>query len=165
VIRLAEGQRVIDMMKWGVLGDHMATTGLGTNVRLLPNWKWLITNVENRCLVPLTEFCEQTRDPVIRSGGEAMLRGQAWYHVIDQQVFAVPGFWQQIGAERYFAMVTCDPNELVASDHGDTMLAILAPEDQERWLTCDYNEVVKLQRPYPAERMTVRREEHLPAGR
>jgi putative SOS response-associated peptidase YedK len=65
-------------------------------------------------------------------------------------------FWQALGDTRHCAMVTCDPNERVAPIHPDAMITVLAPEDQERWLTCDYDEVVKLQRPYPADRMTVR---------
>jgi putative SOS response-associated peptidase YedK len=36
------------------------------------------------------------------------------------------------------------------------MITILAPEDHERWLRGSYEDVVALQRPYPAERMSVR---------
>jgi putative SOS response-associated peptidase YedK len=52
-------------------------------------------------------------------------------------------------------MVTCDPNELVAPIRPG-MITILAKEDWDHWPTCSYNEVVKLQRPYPADRMTAR---------
>jgi putative SOS response-associated peptidase YedK len=38
-------------------------------------------------------------------------------------------------------------NELVAPIHPKAMITILAEEDRDRWLTCDYDEVVKLQRP------------------
>jgi len=53
-------------------------------------------------------------------------------------------------------MVTCDPDELVAPIHPKAMNTVLMAEDQDRWLSCDYDEVVKLQRPCLADRMTVR---------
>lgn len=79
-----------------------------------------------------------------------------WFGVTDQPVFAVAGFWQHTKEGRGFTMVTCDPNELVAPIHPKAMITILAPEDQDRWLTSDYEAIVSMQRPYPAERMTVR---------
>lgn len=79
-----------------------------------------------------------------------------WFSVSDQPQFAIAGFWQAIDADRYFAMVTCDPNGLVAPIHPKAMVTILAPKDHQRWLTGSQEDVVALQRPYPAERMTVR---------
>ena len=35
------------------------------------------------------------------------------------------------------------------------MITIMAPEDHERWLRGSYEEVVALQQPYPADRMSV----------
>ncbi len=79
-----------------------------------------------------------------------------WFAVEDQPVFAIAGFWRQIGEQRYFAMVTCDANELVAPIHPKAMITILRPDDHERWLTGSYGDVLALQRPYPADQMTVR---------
>jgi len=79
-----------------------------------------------------------------------------WFDVTDQDVFAVAGVWQQLGAQRWFAMMTCDPNALVAPIHPKAMITILRADDQERWLTGSYDDVVALQRPYAAEKMTVR---------
>lgn len=53
-------------------------------------------------------------------------------------------------------MVTCDPNALVEPIHPKAMITILAPQDQELWLSGDYEAVVNLQRPYDAARITVR---------
>ena len=53
-------------------------------------------------------------------------------------------------------LVTCNPNELVAPVHPKAMITILKPEDRDRWLTCGYEEVVAMQRPYPAHHMAVR---------
>jgi putative SOS response-associated peptidase YedK len=71
-------------------------------------------------------------------------------------VFAIAGFWRQVGEQRYFAMVTCDANELVAPIHPKAMITILRPDDHDRWLTGSYDDVLALQRPYRADRMQVR---------
>jgi putative SOS response-associated peptidase YedK len=165
VIRKAETQRIIDLMSWDVLG------GKGpwpmTNVRDLnrPNWRKLAEDPALRCLVPLTEFCEFTPDKHDLGDGKPPLKGEHWFTVTDQPLFAVAGFWQHTAKGSGFTMVTCDPNELVAPIHPKAMITILAEEDWDRWLTCDYDEVVKLQRPYPAEHMTVRGPEFPTRGR
>jgi GNAT superfamily N-acetyltransferase len=84
------------------------------------------------------------------------IKGEMWFDVPDQPVFAVAGFWKQVGDHRGFTMVTCDPNELVAPIHPKAMITILGEEDWEKRMTCSYDEVVQLQRPYPAEQMTMR---------
>src|SRR5207245_1629146 len=99
-------------------------------------WRRLAEKPENRCLIPLTEFCEWTPDKHDCGGGKP-IKGEMWYNVTDQPLFAVAGFWQQLkDGVRGFTMVTCDPNELVAPVHPKAMITILAPEDQESWLTC-----------------------------
>jgi putative SOS response-associated peptidase YedK len=129
-----------------------------TNVRNLglPQWRRLAENPANRCLVPLTEFCEWTPDKHDLGDGKPRLKGEMWFACTDQPVFAVAGFWQHTKGGSGFTMVACDSNELVAPIHPKAMITVLAPEDQRRWLTCAYDEVVKLQRPYPADRMTLR---------
>ena len=52
-----------------------------------------------------------------------------WFAVPDQPVFAVAGFWQATEAGNSFAMVTCDPNELVAPIHPKAMITTLDPVD------------------------------------
>jgi putative SOS response-associated peptidase YedK len=156
VIREAHEKPVVDLMNWDVLGGaakwHM------TNVRnlKLPQWRTLAADPSQRCLVPLTAFCEYTPDKHDLGDGKKPLQGEMWFEVIDQPVFAVAGFWQVTAKGPSFAMVTCDPNELVAPIHPKAMITILAPEDHERWLRGSYDDVVALQRPYPAERMSVR---------
>ncbi len=63
-------------------------------------------------------------------------------------MFAVAGFLQHTKEGTRFAMVTCDPNELVAPIHPKAMITILHAEDHERWLTGTLADVVALQRPY-----------------
>lgn len=145
-----------DVMAWDVLGGQAKWPM--TNVRQLglPQWKRLAEKPENRCLIPLTEFAEWTPDKHDLGDGKPPIKGEMWFSLTDREVFAVAGFWQQIGDQKCFAMVTCDANELVAPIHPKAMVTILKPEDHERWLTGSYDDVVALQQPYPADLMAVR---------
>ncbi len=62
VIRQDARVRGVDVMSWDVLGGQAPWPM--TNVRnlALPQWRRLAERPEYRCLVPLTEFCEWTRD-------------------------------------------------------------------------------------------------------
>ncbi|KQU53215.1 hypothetical protein ASG67_10420 [Sphingomonas sp. Leaf339] len=155
VFRQDGDRRGLDVMQWDVTAGQAPWPM--TNVRnlKLPQWRALAARPENRCLIPLTEFCEWTPDKHQVGEGKPV-KGEVWFDVKDADVFAIGGFWRQIGDERYFAMVTCDANELVAPIHPKAMITILHRDDEDRWLTGTYDDVLALQRPYPAERMTVR---------
>jgi len=156
VVREAGGQRIADVMHWDVLGG-LAKFPM-TNVRQLglPQWRKLAAKPENRCLVPLSEFCEWAPRPTDLGNGKKPVRGEMWFDVIDQPIFAVAGFWQSIGEMKHFCMVTCDPNELVEPIHPKAMITVLHEADWDRWLQGSYEEAVLLQQPYPADLMTVR---------
>jgi putative SOS response-associated peptidase YedK len=156
VIRSVETQRIIDIMQWDVLGGQAPWPM--TNVRNLglPQWRALAAKPENRCLVPLTEFCEWTADKFDLGDGKKPAKGEMWFTVTDQPIFAVAGFWQRTVKGDGFTMVTCDPNELVAPIHPKAMITVLNPDDWDTWLHGSYEDVVALQRPYPAKLMTVR---------
>jgi putative SOS response-associated peptidase YedK len=153
VIRRQDGANKLDVMSWDLLGKGASYPI--TNVRDLKRWRSRLENPDGRCLIPLTEFCEWTPDS-FKVGDGRPIKGEMWFDVLDQDVFAVAGVWQQLGAQRWFAMMTCDPNELVAPIHPKAMITILRADDQERWLTGSYDDVVALQRPYAAEKMTMR---------
>jgi len=163
VIREDGRGRGVDVMAWDVLcGMAKRPMKAGgpprpiamTNVRQLglPQWRRLAQDPRNRCLVPLTEFCEWSRgkDP------EKGIKGEMWFSVVDQPIFAVAGFWQAVGDKVGFSIVTCDPNELVAPIHPKAMITILHEDEWDRWLTGSYEDAVALQQPYPADLMTVR---------
>ena len=116
VIREERDRRAVDLMLWDVLGG--AAPWPMTNVRNLglPQWRRLAAEPHNRCLVPLTEFCEWTPDKH-KVGDGAPIKGEMWFDVPEQPVFAVAGFWQQTVKGSGFTMVTCEPNELVAPIH------------------------------------------------
>lgn len=156
IVREEAGERGVDIMSWDVLGGQASWPM--TNVRnlSLPQWRRLAEKPGNRCLIPVTEFCEWTPDKVDLGDGKPPLKGEMWFAVPAQPVFAIAGFWQRTVAGNGFTMVTCDANELVAPIHPKAMVTILAEADWVRWLTTDYDDLVTMQRPYPAELMTAR---------
>lgn len=156
IIREQDGDRAWDVMTWDVLGGQAKWKM--TNVRQLglPQWRKLAERPENRCLIPLTEFCEFTPEKHDLGDGKPPLKGEMWFQVVDQPVFAIAGFWQRTKEGNGFTMVTCDPNSLVEPIHPKAMITILAPEDVNTWLQGSYDEVIKLQRPYDPNKMTVR---------
>jgi putative SOS response-associated peptidase YedK len=156
VVREQDGERAWDVMSWDVLGGKAPWPM--TNVRnlALPQWRKLAEKPENRCLVPLTEFCEFTPDKHDLGDGKPPLKGEMWFSVIDQPMFAVAGFWQHTAEGNGFTMVTCDPNTLVAPIHPKAMITILDPADIDTWLRGTYNDIVGLQKPYDPAKMTVR---------
>ncbi|MBV2148336.1 SOS response-associated peptidase family protein [Sphingobium sp. AS12] len=156
VVREQDGERAWDVMTWDVLGGKAKWPM--TNVRnlALPQWRKLAEKPENRCIVPLTEFCEFTPDKHDLGDGKPPLKGEMWFAVPEQPVFAVAGFWQHTEAGRGFTMVTCDPNALVAPIHPKAMITILDPENVDVWLRGSYDDVVQLQMPFDPDQMTVR---------
>ena len=156
VVREVDGKRGLDVMGWDVLGGGAAWPM--TNVRNLglKQWQRLAENPGNRCLVPLTEFCEWTPEKHDLADGKPPLKGEMWFAVTDQPIFAVAGFWQQTKEGAGFAMVTCDANELVAPVHPKAMITILEEQDWDRWLRGGYQDAVALQQPYRASAMTRR---------
>lgn len=150
------GERGWDVMSWDVLGGQAPYPM--TNVRNLdlPQWRRLAEKPENRCLIPLTEFAEFTPEKHDLEDGKPPLKGEMWFSVTDQPVFAVAGFWQATAGGNAFAMVTCKPNGLVAPIHPKAMVTILKPVDWDIWLRGNYDDVLALQKPYDEGLMAVR---------
>jgi putative SOS response-associated peptidase YedK len=154
VIREERGKRAWDIMTWDVLGGKAAWPMTNVRQLSLPQWRRLAEKPENRCIVPLTEFCEFTPGKHDLDDGKPPLKGEMWFSVTDQPTFAVAGFWQRIEAGNGFTMVTCDPNALVAPIHPKAMITILDSSDMR--LRGSYEEIIGLQRPYDARKMAVR---------
>ena len=83
VVREDERGRGLDVMSWDVLGGGAAWPM--TNVRnlALPQWRRLAEKPENRCLVPLTEFCEWTPEARNLADGKKPVKGEMWFQVTD----------------------------------------------------------------------------------
>lgn len=79
-----------------------------------------------------------------------------WFQVPDQPIFAVAGFWQHTKEGAGFAMVTYDPNKLVAPFHPKAKITIFKAEDHDRCLTGSVGDVMALQQPYAEDQMAMR---------
>lgn len=92
MVREQDGERAWDVMSWDVLGGKAPWPM--TNVRNLavPQWRKLAERPENRCLVPLTEFCEFTPDKHDLGDGKPPFKGEMWFGVVDQPCSQPPGF-------------------------------------------------------------------------
>ncbi|MFC0686452.1 SOS response-associated peptidase family protein [Novosphingobium clariflavum] len=156
VIREDAGQRAWDVMTWDVLGGKAPWPMTNVRKLALPQWRVLAEKPGNRCIIPLTEFCEFTPDKHDLADGKPPLKGEMWFSVTNQPVFAVAGLWQTTEKGNGFAMVTCDANDLVAPIHPKAMITILDPKDVDTWLRGSYDDIAALQRPYEARSMSVR---------
>ena len=118
-----------------------------------------------RCLVPADGFYEWVEGP----------DGTRPHRVAfaDDRPFAMAGIWTrwtpetaQTGLTEFgaggpsdpepretFAVVTTEPNDLVADLHG-RMAVILAPDEEETWLEGSPGEASALLDPYPADELT-----------
>ena len=142
--------RVAATMQWGFPPPAKAR-GPVTNVRNLssPFWRSALANPARRCLIPATEFNEWE--------GETGSKRPRWFRVPSLPVFALAGIWRpgEGDAPPVFAMLTCEPNPLVAAVHPKAMPVVLHPEDHARWLSAPLAEATALAVPFPSQLMTM----------
>ncbi len=107
-----------------------------------------------RCLVPIDGFFEWK--DIYGTG-----RNKQPYAIALKSgaPFALAGIWEywrdpQTGEDiRSFAIITCEPNEMMATLH-DRMPVLLHPEDYERWIS-SAEDPRDLMKPFPAELMSM----------
>lgn len=164
VVREEEGQRILDVMSWGVptqvpgkrvdkaTGKPVMLTKSVTNVRNLssPFWRSMLDKPAQRCLVPVTTFSEYGQ--VRGDDGKLPLH---WFDVPSRPIFSFAGIWRPSTAGITFAFLTCEPNSIVGPIHPKAMPVILHDEDEQRWL--DGAPAAELAQPYPAQLMAVGR--------
>lgn len=59
------------------------------------------------------------------------------------------------GGGRAFAFLTCQPNPIVEPIHPKAVPVLLHEEDEERWLSCSFEDAIALATPFPSQLMTV----------
>ncbi len=77
--------------------------------------------------------------------------------------FAFGGIWRiwkgnnkgELQEMKVYSMMTTTPNEVVKPIHSSRMPVILDPIDYDAWLTGSPDEVDKLLKPFPANRMLI----------
>ena len=162
VMRLAEGERVLAMMRWGFpspssKGPQHPVTNV-RNVRS-PYWRpWL--KPEQRCLVPVSSFSEYADTKPRKT--------PVWFALDeDRPLFAFAGIWrpwtgvrgpkrdEPVEEEhRLYAFLTTEANGVVGPVHPKAMPALLTtPEEWRTWLEAPVEEALQLQRPLPDEAM------------
>jgi putative SOS response-associated peptidase YedK len=149
--------RVLDCMSWGIITTIKGKSGKSiqkpvTNVRNLssPFWRSTIAKPEQRCLVPFTSFAEP------KPGKDADGRpAQHWFTIPSAPLSCFAGIWRWSEGKPRFAFLTCEPNPLVAPLHEKAMPVILAPEDYDRWLTGEAEDVCGLAVAFPSQLMAV----------
>jgi putative SOS response-associated peptidase YedK len=136
------------IMTWGVPPPANVARAV-TNVRNLssPFWRSMLVRPEQRCLVPVTAFCEWT--------GDAGSKRQVWFAMRDAKPFAFAGIWRQAEDGPRMAFLTCVPNALVGEVHPKAMPVILAPGDHDIWLTGSFDDATALAVPYAASAMEI----------
>ncbi len=161
VVRQEDGARTLDVMRWGfprkvpgkridkATGKPVLLDTRVTNVRnyTSPFWKSALANPERRCLVPFTAFSEYGPGPTGK-------RPLFWFDVPSRPIVSFAGVWRPTEAGGVFAFLTTEPNPLVAPVHPKAMPVLLDEEDEERWLSCPFDEAVALAKPYPSQLMT-----------
>lgn len=163
VVREELGRRRLDVMGWGfprkVPGKRISkATGKPvmldqdvTNVRnyTSPFWRFAMANPEQRCLVPFTAFSEYG----MARGDDGRLPLH-WFDVPSRPIVSFAGVWRPLQeGGRVFAFLTCDANPLIAPIHPKAMPVMLAEEDEDKWLSCGFDEAVALAQPYPSQLM------------
>jgi putative SOS response-associated peptidase YedK len=137
-----------------------------TNIRNIdsPHWRaWM--KPENRCLVPVTRFCEptDTADPV--TGKKVW----TWFAINDERpLFAFAGIWciwhgtrgtqkaPDQGEHLLYGFLTTAANGVIAPVHAKAMPVILrTAEECDAWLTADPAEALKMQRPLPNDALKI----------
>jgi putative SOS response-associated peptidase YedK len=170
IIRNGEGnRRELVRARWGMptppkfLEGKKVDKGV-TNVRNAssPHWRrWL--GVENRCVVPATEFAEP--DPASKREGERT--PNAWFAVNeDRPLFFFAGIWTRWTSVRklkegeietdLYAFLTTAPNAIVEPVHQKAMPVILTTaEEVDTWLSAPW-EVAKVhQRPLKDDKLKI----------
>lgn len=149
------GRRVVPRF-WGVPPPPGAALVGGAPVAHVRNvespfWIGTLRHTQFRCLVPATSFqlWSQHADP--RSGRKIARR----FSLTAAPVFAMAGIWRDSEVPS-FALLTCEPNRLIAATNPRTMPVVLHAEDHDRWLRADWKDARNLVASFPSQLMQVR---------
>ncbi len=160
-----DGERVMEMFRWGIPGPKQFGEHPVTNVRSVksPHWRpWL--KPEFRCLVPVSSFSEYADTKPKKT--------PTWFALDNTRpLFAFAGIWRPwtgvrgTKAEnpdraeeehRLFSFLTCEPNGVVGPVHPKAMPVLLTtPEDWSTWLAAPTEIALELQRPLPDAEMRI----------
>ena len=147
--RSGGGGLKLETMIWGFPGPAAAKGRPVTNVRNLdsPFWRSALGNREQRCIVPVSSFCEWTAepDPVTKR------KSKIWFglHEADDPLFAFAGIWRPGEPKPFMAFLTCEANEVVGEVHPKAMPVILRASSAAQWLDQEREAACALAVPFP----------------
>jgi len=129
ILRLENGQQVIDEAEWGFVrphsGDQPSINARGETVARLP--KFCEAFRSSRCLLPTDGFFEP-------KGPKGMKhRPQFYFRRPDGKPFMMAGIFSHGASGLTVALLTIFPNKLMQPIH-DRMPVILSPDDDAKWL-------------------------------
>ena len=132
IVRLRDGVRTIEMMRWGLVPFWGKREGAKPPLMINARVEGLTGKAvfrdaleRRRCLVPADGFFEWKKD--------GKHKQPMWIHPGEHQVFAFAGLYARAGELHSYAIITGPPNDLVAPIH-DRMPVVLAREAWAAWL-------------------------------
>jgi len=147
------GERQIEMMRWGFkLPDRLLFNARSEGITQASFWKDAF--LTGRAIAPGDAIFEWKKMPAgdKKPKYEITIPGQEPFGMA-----AVWKLWKNLKTgqwERTFAILTGDPNELVATVH-DRMTTFLEPRDYDEYLAKSERSPIHLLRVLPADRMRV----------
>lgn len=128
VVRIVDGRRTLQRLRWGMRLKRDGDDSLVINARLetlreRPSFRALVEH--NRCLVPADGFYEWR--------GSGRHKTPLLFAFDDDRPFAFAGLWMPDKDGDAFAIVTRAPNDVVKGVH-DRMPLLLRPDEHAAWL-------------------------------
>lgn len=155
VIRTHDGERELEMMKWGFQPAWMKEKGgkrpPPINARaesLLERGMWKSATTRGRCLIPADGFYEWKVLPGQKAKQPMFIR------LKDNGLWMFAGLWVWDGEQPTCAIITCEPNELMETIH-NRMPVILTEHGEKVWMDPEAppDEAMTVLQPYPADLM------------
>ncbi len=156
VVRIRDGQRLLNQMTWGFPVVLHGKQGQPLKPKPVNNarfdklrgfWRRWAIDPDCRCLIPVARFAEAV--------GEPGRKTETWLSVKDEPIFAWAGLWRpsdEWGDCFTGVMTDCAPE---LSGIHDRCPVILDRDQWDDWLTAPLPELVRFDRPFPAERMVI----------
>jgi putative SOS response-associated peptidase YedK len=165
IITMQKGERIADMVRWGLIPSWAKDESIGSkliNARAetlteKPSFKNAFQ--KRRCLVVANGFYEwKAAAPGERGRSKTTPKQPMYIHLTSGEPFAMAGLWknwknpQTQAAVRSCTIITTEPNDLIATLH-HRMAVILTPADEDLWLdeSLPTQELMRLLKPYPSD--------------